>query len=303
MPQSELTVPDGAREGDVLHVNTPDGLAVDVAIPAGVAAGETFVFDVASARQRRCRMLMAAVRARRHRCGHASAATSTSTSTTCGHFVLYRRREQRRKLLPRTPPRRDAVIALLGATTDELPRCSPRWRRATSCVAFLDGMGDYIAARSARHRVSGLDLEQPPAVCTPTGTVRIERRHAFGWGERARLRVARRTPESGLDALRAALACSEVAAWAPLREEAVVGKRCAAEDLAFQSERRAWATSTPAAAASHDRGPVVARAADGGVKVGVSGRRSATLRRRAISVTTRGACLRVADAAEGLRHR
>ena len=27
MPQSELTVPDGAREGDVLHVNTPDGLA------------------------------------------------------------------------------------------------------------------------------------------------------------------------------------------------------------------------------------------------------------------------------------
>ena len=45
MPQSELTVPDGAREGDVLHVNTPDGLAVDVAIPAGVAAGETFVFE------------------------------------------------------------------------------------------------------------------------------------------------------------------------------------------------------------------------------------------------------------------
>ena len=45
MPQSELTVPDGAREGDVLHVNTPDGLAVDVAIPAGVAAGDTFVFE------------------------------------------------------------------------------------------------------------------------------------------------------------------------------------------------------------------------------------------------------------------
>ena len=69
MPQSELTVPDGAREGDVLHVNTPDGLAVDVAIPAGVAAGETFVFEYELPQPPPPdeTMLMAAVRARRLR--------------------------------------------------------------------------------------------------------------------------------------------------------------------------------------------------------------------------------------------
>ena len=33
---SELTVPDGVGEGDVLHVDTPDG-PLDVTVPAGVA--------------------------------------------------------------------------------------------------------------------------------------------------------------------------------------------------------------------------------------------------------------------------
>ena len=41
---SELTVPDGVGEGDVLHVDI-DGLSLDVAVPAGVASGETFVFE------------------------------------------------------------------------------------------------------------------------------------------------------------------------------------------------------------------------------------------------------------------
>ena len=41
---SELTVPDGVGEGDVLHVRI-DGLSLDVTVPAGVASGETFVFE------------------------------------------------------------------------------------------------------------------------------------------------------------------------------------------------------------------------------------------------------------------
>lgn len=41
---SELTVPDGVGEGDILHVDI-DGLSLDVPVPAGVASGETFVFE------------------------------------------------------------------------------------------------------------------------------------------------------------------------------------------------------------------------------------------------------------------
>ena len=41
---SELTVPDGVGEGDILHVDI-EGLTLDVPVPAGVASGETFVFE------------------------------------------------------------------------------------------------------------------------------------------------------------------------------------------------------------------------------------------------------------------
>ena len=192
MPQSELTVPDGAHEGDILHVNTPDGLAVDVAIPAGVAAGDTFVFEYELPQPPPAdeTMLMAAVRARRLTPENATALHGIMESLYdfdeldeyiddhCGLFVDYVGGAEQRleytachlEYVRLVEARIAQYLALLGATSDQLYEMLAEVAAGDErAVAFLDrllGMGDYahfaqsMRAGGNRLKVSGLDLEQ-----------------------------------------------------------------------------------------------------------------------------------------------